>query len=224
LRPSVKAGVVEPFEYPGWRMSSRSIETNATGAPVEPADAVTRRFVFVLLEDFTLLSFAGAVDSLRLVNRHLGRSACSWLLLGEGGGKVMCSAGTEITLDGGLEELHHSDTVIVCGGEDVARQTSKPLLSWLRREARRGAAMGAFCTGSHVLAEAGLLDGKRATIHWENYDGFAEAFENVELSRAIYVIDGNRMTAAGGTASIDLMLALISRDFGTDVAAAVADS
>ncbi|HCQ67082.1 MAG TPA: AraC family transcriptional regulator [Rhodobacteraceae bacterium] len=206
-------------------------ETHATGAR---ADAPTRRFVFVLLEGFTLLSFAGAVDSLRLVNRQLGRTAYSWMLVGEGGasggegsgeggGKVTCSAGTEITLDGGLEALRHSDTVIVCGGEDVAKQTSKPLLSWLRREARRGAAMGAFCTGAHVLAEAGLLDGKRATIHWENHDGFSEAFEDVQLSRAVYVIDGNRMTTAGGTASIDLMLALISRDFGTDVAAAVAD-
>ncbi|MCB1330926.1 MAG: AraC family transcriptional regulator, partial [Maritimibacter sp.] len=174
-------------------------------APIKtPSDAPTRRFVFVLLENFTLLSFAGAVDSLRLVNRQLGRKACSWRLVGEGGQAVRCSAGTEITLDAGLDELHHSDTVIVCGGEDVASQTSKALLSWLRREARRGAAMGAFCTGAHVLAEAGLLDGKRATIHWENHDGFSEAFEDVELSRAIYVIDGNRMTTAGGTASIDL--------------------
>ncbi len=185
--------------------------------------APTRRFVFVLLENFTLLSFAGAVDALRLANRELGRDACTWRLLGETGGKVACSAGPEVTLDGGLEELHRSDTVIVCGGEEVQAQTTKQLLSWLRREARRGAAMGAFCTGAYVLAEAGLLDGKRATIHWENHDGFAEAFDKVDLARSVYVIDGNRMTTAGGTASIDLMLALIARDFGTEVAAAVAD-
>ena len=204
-------------------MTPKPTDISATAPIKTPSDAPTRRFVFVLLENFTLLSFAGAVDSLRLVNRQLGRKACSWRLVGEGGQAVRCSAGTEITLDAGLDELHHSDTVIVCGGEDVASQTSKALLSWLRREARRGAAMGAFCTGAHVLAEAGLLDGKRATIHWENHDGFSEAFEDVELSRAIYVIDGNRMTTAGGTASIDLMLALIARDFGSDIAAAVAD-
>jgi len=191
-----------------------------------PAPGPMRRFVFVLLDRFTLLSFAGAVDSLRLVNRQLGYEACSWLLVGDGGeagATVRCSAGPEIILDAGLVELHHSDMVIVCGGEDVPAATTRPLLSWLRREARRGAATGAFCTGAHVLAEAGLLDGKRATIHWENHDGFAEAFDEVDLRRSVYVIDGNRFTTAGGTASIDLMLALISRDFGPDVAAAVAD-
>ena len=203
---------------------TRSSPDSAGAAASKPAaDTSPRRFVFVLVENFTLLSFAGAVDSLRLTNRQLGREACSWLLVGENGRAVRCSAGIEVSLDGGLGEMRHTDTVIVCGGEDVAAQTSKTLLSWLRREARRGAAMGAFCTGAHVLAEAGLLDGKRATIHWENHDGFTEAFENVELSRAVYVIDGNRMTTAGGTASIDLMLALIAREFGTDIASAVAD-
>ena len=199
-----------------------------TRAPTDPPESIrdtapTRRFVFVLLENFTLLSFAGAIDSLRLVNRQMGRNACSWMLLGEGGGTIACSAGPEVTLDGDLVELRHSDTVLICGGEDVQAQTTKPLLAWLRREARRGAAMGAFCTGAHVLAAAGLLDGKRATIHWENHDGFAEDFDEVDLKRSVYVIDGNRMTTAGGTASMDLMLALIARDFGPDVAAAVAD-
>ncbi|MCB1354978.1 MAG: GlxA family transcriptional regulator [Maritimibacter sp.] len=204
-------------------MTRATKNTSANDPARASNDAQTRRFVFVLLERFTLLSFAGAVDALRLVNRQLGRQACSWQLVGENGRTARCSAGTEVILDGGLDELRHSDVVIVCGGEDVAAQTSKTLVSWLRREARRGVAMGAFCTGAHVLAEAGLLDGKRATIHWENYDGFSEAFEDVELSRAIYVIDGNRMTTAGGTASMDLMLALIARDFGPEVAAAVAD-
>ncbi|MCB1337325.1 MAG: AraC family transcriptional regulator, partial [Maritimibacter sp.] len=156
--------------------------------------SLTRRYVFVLLDDFTLLSFAGAVDALRLANRQLGRKACTWIVIGESGTRATCSAGTEIILDGGLGELKHSDTVIVCGGEDVQSHTTKPLISWLRREARRGVAMGAFCTGAHALAEAGLLDGKRATIHWENYDGFSEDFPEVDLARSVYVIDGNRMT------------------------------
>ncbi len=189
------------------------------------ADAAPERFVFVLLEGFTLLSLAGAVDSLRLTNRHLGREAVGWLLAGEAGAgaTVHSSSGTEITLDAGFGALRHGDTVIVCAGEDVARHITQPLLSWLRREARRGVAIGALCTGAQVLAAAGLLDGKRATIHWENHDGFAEAFDAVELKRSVYVIDGNRMTSAGGTAAIDLMLKLIARDFGTDTAAAVAD-
>jgi len=186
-------------------------------------DRPTRRFVFVLLEEFTLLSFAGAIDALRLANRFLGYDAYAWTLAGDGGEVATCSSGCRVQLDSGLDELHHSDTVVICGGVNVARHTSKKLISWLRREARRGVVMGAFCTGAHALAEAGLLDGKRATIHWENHDGFAEDFTEVDLTRSVYVIDGNRMTTAGGTASIDLMLAVISQDHGPEVANAVAD-
>ncbi|HHS93937.1 MAG TPA: GlxA family transcriptional regulator, partial [Rhodobacterales bacterium] len=183
----------------------------------------TRRFVFVLLERFTLLSFAGALDALRLANRTLGYEAYSWRLAGESGETARCSAGSLTQLDMGLEALRHDDTVVICGGEDVQGASSKAVINWLRREARRGVGLGAFCTGAHTLAEAGLLDGKRATIHWENHDGFAEAFPQIELSRAVYVIDGTRMTSAGGTASIDLMLALIARDHGPEVGNAVAD-
>ncbi len=215
-----------PQRRPGRQTGANTGPARQTGTNARPpAPEAQKRFVFVLLDGFTLLSFAGAVDSLRLANRHLGREAVSWLLVGEAGAgaRVRASSQTRVTLDAGLIELHHSDTVIVCAGGDVAQHTTRPLLSWLRREARRGVAMGAFCTGAHVLAAAGLLDGKRATIHWENHDGFAEAYDAVELKRSVYVIDGNRMTTAGGTASMDLMLALISRDFGPETASAVAD-
>jgi transcriptional regulator GlxA family with amidase domain len=182
-----------------------------------------RRFIFVLLDQFTLLSFACAVDALRLANRQLGYDAYHWLTAADGARPVTASAGTVLQPDMDLGELHHDDMVFVCGGIDVQEHTPKKLLSWLRRESRRGVAMGALCTGAYVLAEAGLLDGRRATIHWENHDGFAEAFADVDLTRSVYVIDGNRMTTAGGTSSIDLMLALIAQDFGPEVANAVAD-
>ena len=83
--------------------------------------------------------------------------------------------------------------------------------------------MGAVCTGTWILAEAGLLDGRKATIHWENHDGLAEAFPEVDLFRSVFVHDGNRLTAAGGTSSIDLMLHLIALAQGDALAADVAD-
>ena len=79
----------------------------------------------------------------------------------------------------------------------VPRSLRKSLGYDLRREARRGVQIGGLCTAGYALARAGLLEGKRATIHWENHDGFAEAFESVDLARSVYVIDGNRMTTAG---------------------------
>jgi len=96
-------------------------------------------------------------------------------------------------------------------------------LNWLRRRAAFGATMGAVDTGSHILAKAGLLDGFRATIHWENLDRFAETFPNVEVARDLYVIDGERFTCAGATASLDLALNLIRAQHGHDLVARVAD-
>ncbi|SDG27102.1 GlxA family transcriptional regulator [Alloyangia pacifica] len=192
--------------------------------PPAPAKAAKpRRFVFVLLTDFTLLSFSAAIETLRIANRMSGQTLYDWRLTGAEGDSVRCSAGVEFKLDCELPELSRDDTIMVCGGIDVHLATSRKLLGWLRREARRCQAVGGLCTAAWTLAKAGLLDGKRATIHWENHDGFFEEFEEVELSKRIYVIDGNRMTAAGGTASIDLMLKIIADDHGSDLANAVAD-
>jgi AraC family transcriptional regulator, glycine betaine-responsive activator len=187
------------------------------------ADAAPRRFVFVLLDNFTLLSFASALESLRIANRMLGRTAYSWMLIGEGGTRMRCSAGTEFQLDADLTELTRDDVVVVCGGVDVQRSTTKKVISWLRREARKGMLLGGLCTASYALAKAGLLDGKRATIHWENQDSFAEEFEEVDLTKSVFVVDGNRFSTAGGIASIDLMLKLIATDHGEELANLVAD-
>ncbi|MEX5596552.1 GlxA family transcriptional regulator [Pseudophaeobacter sp. C1-32P7] len=192
---------------------------------VELSESVgpTKRFVFVLLERFSMLSFASAVECLRIANRMSGRELYSWSLLAEGGETVTCSAGTTFQLDGDLSELQRDDTILLCAGIDVQGATSKKLLSWLRREARKGLKVGGLCTASYALAKAGLLDGKRATIHWENADSFSEAFEEVELTKSVFVIDGNRLSTAGGTSSIDLMLKLIANDHGEELANAVAD-
>ena len=193
--------------------------------PVEAALTGARptRFVFVLLDQFTLLSFASALDCLRIANRMAGHRLYEWRLIGEGGATVTCSAGTSFQLDGDLEELNRDDVVLLCGGIDVQAATTKRLLSWLRREARKGLKTGGLCTAAYTLARAGLLDGKRATIHWENQDSFLEAFEDVTLTKSVFVVDGPRMTTAGGTASIDLMLKLIADEHGEDLANAVAD-
>lgn len=182
-----------------------------------------RRFVFLLLDRFTMLSFAGAIEPLRIANRVAGKPIYEWRLIGEGGVSATCSNGASFQLDMGLEELDRDDTLLVCGGIDVQRATTKPIIAWLRREARRGMAIGGLCTGSWTLAKAGLLDGKKATIHWENQDGFLEEFEDVKLTKSVFVVDGNRLSTAGGTSSIDLMLKLIAVDHGDEVANTVAD-
>ena len=198
---------------------------DATPQPVDLGTVVShpRRFVFVLLDQFTMLCFACAVEALRIANRMAGQPLYEWRVIGEGGQSATCSAGTSFTLDGDLDELRRDDTVVLCGGIDVAQATTQRLVNWIRREARRGAIMGGLCTAGYSLAKAGLLEGKRATIHWENQDSFTEEFEEVELTKSVFVVDGNRFTTAGGTSSIDLMLKLIADDHGEDLASAVAD-
>ncbi len=196
-------------------------QATATATALPRTDV--RRFVFVLLDRFTLLCFASAVEALRIANRMAGEELYSWLLVSEGGVPVRCSGGTVFQVDQGLEALDRDDTVFVCSGIDVQEATTRPLLAWLRREARRGITMGGLCTAGYALAKAGLLDGKRATIHWENHDGFTEEFQDVVLTKSVFVIDGNRITTAGGTASIDLMLKLIADDHGEELANTVAD-
>jgi transcriptional regulator GlxA family with amidase domain len=185
--------------------------------------AKPRRFVFVLLESFTMLCFSAAVESLRIANRMSGRELYSWILMSETGEPVICSGDIEYRVNSELIEVLRDDTVMICGGINIQNVTTKKLLNWLRREARKGPLIAGLCTAGYTLAKAGLLNGKRATIHWENQDSFAEEFEDVELTKSVFVMDGNRITTAGGTSSIDLMLKLIAEHHGEDLANAVAD-
>ena len=193
--------------------------------PGTAPNVAPKRFVFVLLDNFTLLSFASALDCLRIANRMAETPIYEWVISGDPDedGTITCSAGSRFQVDFELGELRREDTVLLCGGTDIQQATTKKLLNWLRREARRGPRIGGLCTASYVMAKAGLLDGKRATIHWENHDSFIEEFDEVELTKSVFVVDGNRMSTAGGTSSIDMMLKLIADDHGEQLANAVAD-
>jgi transcriptional regulator GlxA family with amidase domain len=199
-------------------MSTASLRARSTAS-----DAPPKRFIFVLLDKFTMLSFSCAIEPLRLANYVAGKPLYTWKLAGENGREATCSNGATFKLDMGLEEVDREDVILVCGGIDIQKATTKPVLNWLRREARRGNTIGGMCTGAYALARAGLLDGKRATIHWENQDGFMEEFEEVKLTKSVFVMDGNRLTTAGGTSSIDLILKIVAADHGNDLANTVAD-
>ena len=163
-----------------------------------------------------MLSFACAIEAFRIANRMAERELYSWTLAAEGGETVQCSSGITYQVDQDLDETNRDDTVLLCGGIGVQESTTKRLLNWVRREARRGVTLGGLCTAAYTLAKAGLLDGKKATIHWENQDSFLEEFQEVNLTKSVFVIDGNRITTAGGTSSIDLMLKIIAQDHGED--------
>ena len=180
------------------------------------------RLAFLLLDQFSMIAFASALEPLRLANRESRLPLYEWALVSETGAPVTCSNGTRIAVDRGLDPLDRDWTIVVVGGLGIRQSSTKPVLGWLRRESRKGMAVGAVCTGTHTLAAAGLLEGKTCTIHWENRDSFQEQYPDIELSQSIYVIEKGRFTASGGTAPADLMLQLISDKHGSDIAGSIA--
>jgi len=182
-----------------------------------------QRIALVLLPRFSFLPFSGLVESFRLANRMSGQELYRWTLVSMDGRPVAASNAVELNVAGDLAAAENCDTVVVCSGIDVHTLNAKGLTAWLRKADRRGADLGAICTGSHVLAKAGLLDGHRCTIHWENLAGFCEDFPDIEVTSELFEIDRNRFTCSGGTAAIDMMLNVIARQHGHELAASVAD-
>lgn len=194
---------------------------NATADSLYPT-----RFGFLLLNDFTLISLAAAVEPLRMANRICHRDVYSWTVLSETGEPMKASDGIRIDVDaaiGSPKLLESLDAVIVCGGEFVERNTTPAVIAWLRSAARLKKGLGAICTASYVLAEAGLLDGYRCSIHWENFGALTNLFPGIAVSRNLFCIDRDRYTSSGGTAATDMMLHLITATCGDHVSAGVAE-
>ena len=190
---------------------------------IESGDAPAKEYVFLLTPMFSLMAFAAAIEPLRIANRMTRRTLYRWRLVSDGGTPIACSNGTAISVDGGLEDMARGSAIVVCSGLELDRAATKPVLTWLRKQSRRGVAIGAVCTGADLLARAGLLDGKRCAIHWENHAAFVETYPEIELSNLIYCVDEGIFTCAGGTASADMMLQLIAQDQGADLGSLIAD-
>jgi transcriptional regulator GlxA family with amidase domain len=178
---------------------------------------------FFLAPGFALMSYAAAVEPLRAANQLSGRRLYRWWHAAPGGKPVTASNGVTILPDMGRGDDDRTDMVFVCAGGNPATFDDKATLAWLRRLARRGVTMGGISGGPYVLARAGLLDGRRATLHWEHVPAFREDFPEVEVVPSLFEIDGNRITCSGGVSALDMMVALIARDHGHALAAAVGD-
>jgi len=178
---------------------------------------------FLLLPNFSMGGFVSAVEPLRLANWVSDRDLYRWRLFSRDGQPVTGSNGIAIQVDAAIADVETYPTVFVCGGLDVHRYDHEKVLAWLRRLARRGANLGALCTGSYALARAGLLDGYRCTIHWENLPAFSEQFPDLDVTNELFEIDRGRLTCAGGTAALDMMLHIIAQQFGREVEMAVSE-
>ncbi len=185
--------------------------------------SLPQKFALVLVPEFTMMPVTSAIEPLRLANRFSEKMLYSWTMHSVDGKPVSASNGLLTMVNGDLETVPADSTIIVCAGLNVQRHTDKRLISWLRKVARRGCDIGAVCTGAHILAEAGLLDEHKCTLHWENLPGFGEAFPEIEATGGLFEVDRDRFTSAGGTTAIDMMLTMIASQHGPDLASQIAE-
>ena len=170
-----------------------------------------------------MMPFTAAIEALRAANRMSGAELYRWQTVTLDGGRVEASNGVGVQGDASLAQGGLCDMLVVCSGLNAARYASPAMVAQLRRLARSGVKLGAVCTGSVVLARAGLLDGYRCTIHWEDVASFAENFPQLHVTSRLYEIDRDRFTCSGGTAPLDLMIHFIAADFGGALAVRVAE-
>jgi AraC family transcriptional regulator, glycine betaine-responsive activator len=171
--------------------------------------AMSEHFGFLLFDGFSNLVLANAIEPLRAANQLSGRELFRRSLLTVSGEPTTSSSRIVIRPDGRLAEAGPLDMLFVIAGYDFRDRCTSDAISKLSLAAARARIVVGLDTGSWLLAVAGLLDGRRATIHWQELDTFAEAFPNVEVSSERFVMDGRAVSSGGATAVLDLMLRLI---------------
>ena len=158
-----------------------------------------------------------------MANRLSGQALYRWSILTVDGAPVRASNGLEMLPEHSIADGRSYDLVLVCAGEHVNDVVDRPLLFWLRKLAHERVPVGALCTASHLLARAGLLNGYRCTIHWENMASLREEFPDIIVSSELFEIDRDRFTCSGGTAPLDMMLNMIQRQHGEQLAVAISE-
>jgi AraC family transcriptional regulator, glycine betaine-responsive activator len=178
---------------------------------------------FFLIPNFPMLAFSAALEPLRVANWVVGRALYSWHIFSIDGLPVQSSSGVPIPAEQSIDSVDHFPLMLVCAGIDGHVYNNKQAFAWMRRLARGGTILGGIGTAAFALARAGLLDGHRCTIHWEEAERLSQKFSAIEVADSLFEIDGNRMTCAGAVASLNMMLSLIERHHGKRLAGDIAD-
>ena len=181
------------------------------------------RIGLYLASGFSIVPFINAVDPLRMTNKLSGRRLFDWSFISLDGKPVKAINGMTIVVDCALKDAADYPNVICCVEFEPVIRVRRSVKSWLRRLASKGAHLGAMGAGSLYLAEAGLLDGYRSTVHWLYLDGLAERFPMITVTRNVFEVDRDRFTCAGGTAAMDMILHFIGLHFGHTLATEVSD-
>jgi transcriptional regulator GlxA family with amidase domain len=178
---------------------------------------MSRRIAVVIFPGFQLLDAAGPIAAFEIAGRYADGVYGIEVLAAEAGG-VASSSGVRMAAEALGDGPY--DTIVISGGDGTrALPELAAIVAWLQRTAPAARRVTSVCSGAYLLAEAGLLDGRRATTHWGRSDDFARRYPKVRLEPdRIFVRDGDVWTSAGITAGIDLALALVEDDLGGEIA------
>lgn len=174
--------------------------------------------LIVVTPDFNLAATTAFIDPFRAANYLEGQTLFRWQVLSLMGGTVHASNGMSLETGPLADAQFPMDLVVVSSSWTPERYSTKPLLSFLRRMARQGSIVGGLDTGAFILADAGLLLGKRAAVHYEHIDALCELHPDVHVTEDLFVLDGGCLTCCGGEASADLALQIVREHAGDTTA------
>ncbi|WP_197501749.1 GlxA family transcriptional regulator [Mycobacterium sp. 1164985.4] len=186
------------------------------------SDARSRVVVIVVFDDVTMLDVAGAGEVFAEANRFGGDYDIR--VASVDGCDVATSVGIRMGVTDSIASIESADTVLVAGSDSIPSRPIDPaLVEAVKSVASRTRRLGSICTGSFILAQAGLLSGRRATTHWRETRRLARLFPDITVEPdALFVRDGDVFTSAGVSSGIDLALALVEQDHGVDLVRDVA--
>ena len=178
---------------------------------------------FFLIPQFSMLSMSATVEPLRIANRLSQRILYEWSFYSQDRLPVQASNHIEVAATRDMTDTAGLDALIVVAGIDVKDHDDPSLSKWLRRLSRQSITLGSTSTGSLLLARAKVLNQSPCTIHWENIDSFKEEFPLLNITGELYEMDTHFMTCSGGISGLDMMLQLITREHGLQLAKDVAE-
>jgi AraC family transcriptional activator FtrA len=191
----------------------QKIEATRVSAPQN------RRLVLLAYECLCTFEFGTAVEAFGRADELTGEPLYELSVASVEEGSFGAQGGVRLVVDGGLELLEGAGTIVIPGWRSIHEPAPAQLIEALQNAHNSGSRIVSICAGSFVLGAAGLLNGKRATAHWNSTDVLAQRFPDVQVEHGmIYVDEGSIITSAGGAAGVDLCLHLIRRDYGIEVA------
>jgi transcriptional regulator GlxA family with amidase domain len=179
---------------------------------------------FLLVPGFSLFTLSSAIEAFRVANELTSERTFEYVTVTDGARQVTSSDGVSLIADTLLTNCPPVQMIFVVSSLPAAEYYNRPIVRWLRRRAYSGTTIAALGSATVLVAKTGLLDGYSCVTHWRLHEEFVERFPNINLLRGLYIIDRDRITSGGGLATFDLALAIVARELGQPVAAAIADA